>query len=84
MKMNDKRASRTRNFPGADTFVYVEGNSEESDMASSPNPGGVCVVGMYENVCQRNLGGPESSFTGKRERNRLEALSDGSGSQTDS
>ncbi len=75
--MNDKRASRTRMFLEADAVAKAEGNNDVSASARTRRSGGVCVVGMLENVQPRNLGDPATSQAGRLYRNRLQGRANG-------
>ena len=76
MKMNNKRAPRTRNILEADVIAQTESKTEVAILVRLSSSSGVCVVGMYENVQSRNLGGPSSSERniGKLARNGLQVL----------
>jgi hypothetical protein len=60
--VNDMRASRTWNILKADTVYGVESNRGLCVLVSIISFSGVCVVGMYEIVQPRNLGGPCYSY----------------------
>lgn len=61
-KVNDMRASRTRNVLEADVVTKAESNKLLIDNARLILSSGVCVVGMYENTQSRNLGDPIHSI----------------------
>ena len=61
MKVNDKRASRTRKILEVDAVAKAEDNTKLTTMVRLVSSSGVCVVGMYEIVQLRNLGGPSLS-----------------------
>lgn len=71
MKMNDKRAPRTRNILEVDVVAKAEDNTKLTAMVRLASSSGVCVVGMYETVQPRNLGDPSLSKRniGRQERN---------------
>jgi hypothetical protein len=48
----------------------VESNRVICDIVSILPSSGVCVVGMYETVQPRNLGGPSCSFRGNYMQNK--------------
>ena len=56
-KVNDMRASRTRNVLEADAVANAESNKILINNARLLFSSGVCV-GMYENIQPRNLGDP--------------------------
>ncbi len=72
--MNDMRASRTLIILGADAIAEAESNMVISVSMRILLPSGVCVVGMYESVQSRNLGGPIHSTCGKYIRSRLQGV----------
>lgn len=61
-RVNDMRASKNLNVLGADVVAQAESNIVLIDNARLELPSGVCVVGMYENTQQRNLGDPIHSY----------------------
>lgn len=68
--MNDMRASRTLKILKADTVDRVESNRGLCVLVSIISFSGVCVVGMYEIVQPRNLGGPCYSNRGSYSRGK--------------
>ena len=58
----------------ADAVAKAESNTDTVVKARLFHSGGVCVVGMHENVQPRNLGGPALSQpdVGKTARNGLQ------------
>ena len=75
--MNDMRASRTRKIPEVDAVAEAEDNRVLIANARLILSGGVCVIGMYENIQSRNLGGPMCSGNGNYYQSRLQGSSDG-------
>jgi len=61
MKMNNKRAPRTRKILEADVVAQAESETEIAELVRLSSSSGVCVVGMYKSVQLRNLGDPSSS-----------------------
>lgn len=72
------RAPRTRKILEVDVVAKAENNMSLTVLVRLANSSGVCVVGMYENVRSRNLGGPSLSKgnIGRQVRNGLQALDD--------
>lgn len=66
------RASKTHYLLGADVVAEAESNTVLSVSMRVILPSGVCVVGMYEIVQPRNLGGPICSRKGRCNRSRLQ------------
>lgn len=64
--MSEQQVSLENPFsiPSADLVAKGEGNNEWSVIVRTRVLGGVCAVGMPENVYLRNLGDPVFSFRG--------------------
>ena len=76
MKMNDMRAPRTRKILEVDVVTQTEDNMKVAELVRLYSSSGVCVVGMYENAQQRNLGDPTSPkwSIGRSARNGVQVL----------
>jgi len=74
--VNDKRAPRTPKILEVDVVTQAEDNMKLTAMVRLISSSGVCVVGMYEIVQSRNLGGPSLSKRniGRQMRNGLQAF----------
>lgn len=79
MKMNDKRAPRTRKILEVDAVARAEDNMDLTTLVRLISSSGVCVVGMCEIVQSRNLGDPSFSKRniGRQMRNGLQAFDEG-------